>query len=62
VPSALIPREPNYLLNPRQRDFTSLVRSASQPFEFDLRLLRLGQTAVEAAQWKASWELASKLS
>jgi RES domain-containing protein len=41
VPSAVIPSEPNYLLNPRHRDFASVVQSAPQPFEFDLRLLRL---------------------
>ena len=41
VPSAVIPTEPNYLLNPRHPDFGSIVRSAPQRFEFDLRLLSI---------------------
>jgi RES domain-containing protein len=41
VPSAVIPGEPNYLLNPRHRDFASITLSPPEPFEFDLRLLRL---------------------
>jgi RES domain-containing protein len=41
VPSAVIPSEPNYLLNPRHRDFASITLSTPEPFEFDLRLLRL---------------------
>jgi RES domain-containing protein len=41
VPSAVIPTEPNYLLSPRHRAFASVVRSNPEPFEFDLRLLRL---------------------
>jgi RES domain-containing protein len=41
VPSALIPTEPNYLLNPRHRDFASIALATPEPFEFDLRLLRI---------------------
>ena len=41
VPSAVIPTEPNYLLNPRHRDFASITLSPPEPFAFDLRLLRL---------------------
>jgi RES domain-containing protein len=41
VPSAVITTELNYLLNPRHRDFASVARSTPEPFEFDLRLLRL---------------------
>jgi RES domain-containing protein len=41
VPSAIIASEPNYLLNPRHRDFASITLSAPEPFAFDLRLLRL---------------------
>jgi len=41
VPSAVIPNEPNYMLNPRHRDFASITLSPPEPFEFDLRLLRL---------------------
>jgi RES domain-containing protein len=41
VPSAVIPTETNYLLNPRHRNFASVARSMPEPFEFDLRLLKL---------------------
>jgi len=41
VPSAIIPSESNYLLNPRHRDFASITLSTPEPFAFDLRLLRL---------------------
>jgi RES domain-containing protein len=40
VPSAIIPSESNYLLNPEHADFSSIRVSAPEPFEFDLRLLR----------------------
>ena len=40
VPSAIIPAESNYLLNPRHADFASIDIGRAQPFEFDLRLLR----------------------
>lgn len=39
VPSALIPAESNYLLNPRHTDFASITRAVPLPFEFDMRLL-----------------------
>ena len=41
VPSALIPAESNFLLNPRHPDFAQVSRSASMParFTFDKRLL-----------------------
>ena len=38
VPSAVVPGEHNFLLNPRHRDFGSLVIGDSEPFEFDERL------------------------
>jgi RES domain-containing protein len=41
VPSAVIPTESNYLLNPRHRHFASVALSLPEPFEFDLRLLKL---------------------
>lgn len=40
VPSAVIPSESNYLLNPRHADFRSISVSPREVFEFDLRLLR----------------------
>ena len=41
VPSAIIPTEPNYLLNPRHRHFASVALSPPEPFDLDLRLLKL---------------------
>jgi RES domain-containing protein len=41
VPSAIIPTEFNYLLNPCDSRFGQLVVSDPEPFEFDPRLLRL---------------------
>jgi RES domain-containing protein len=41
VPSALIPTEPNYLLNPRHRNFDAVALSPPEPFDLDLRLLKL---------------------
>ncbi|MFN0121679.1 MAG: RES family NAD+ phosphorylase [Blastocatellia bacterium] len=38
VPSAIVPGECNYLLNPRHRDFARLAIGAPQPFPFDPRL------------------------
>ena len=38
VPSALIPGESNYLLNPRHPDFSRLRLGKPQPFDFDPRL------------------------
>ena len=40
VPSAVIPSESNYLLNPQHADFSAISFSPPEPFEFDLRLLR----------------------
>ena len=40
VPSALVPQEFNYLLNPRHKDFARLVLGAPEPFPFDTRLWR----------------------
>jgi RES domain-containing protein len=39
VPSAVIPEERNYLLNPEQEHFRSVNVGASRPFDIDLRLL-----------------------
>jgi RES domain-containing protein len=39
VPSAIVPGEHNYLLNPRHRDFGLLAIGDSEPFEFDERLV-----------------------
>jgi RES domain-containing protein len=38
VPSALVPGESNYLLNPRHSDFRKLQISQPLPFDFDPRL------------------------
>ena len=38
VPSVVVPRENNYLLNPRHADFTKLVIDRPEPFRFDRRL------------------------
>jgi RES domain-containing protein len=40
VPSALVPPEFNYLLNPRHKDFTRLVIGQPQTFPFDMRFWR----------------------
>jgi RES domain-containing protein len=40
VPSAVIPSESNYLLNPQHADFSGISISPPEPFEFDLRLVR----------------------
>jgi RES domain-containing protein len=40
VPSAIIPAETNYLLNPAHPDFAKLVIGAPAPFAFDPRLYR----------------------
>ena len=39
VPSAVIPREPNYMLNPEHPDFQRIAVDAPLPFEFDVRLI-----------------------
>ena len=38
VPSAVIPHERNYVLNPAHRDFARLAIGPSEPFSFDPRL------------------------
>lgn len=40
VPSAIIPAERNFLINPAHRDFRKIRIHKPDPFEFDLRLLR----------------------
>ena len=40
VPSAILPAEHNFLLNPHHRDFPRLVIGKSSPFRFDPRLAR----------------------
>lgn len=40
VPSALIPTELNYVINPRHPDAAAITVIATQPFVFDPRLLR----------------------
>lgn len=37
VPSAIIPEEPNFLINPRHPDAASLTIGTAEPFRFDLR-------------------------
>jgi RES domain-containing protein len=39
VPSVIVERESNYLLNPAHPDFSSVVISEPEPFTFDERLL-----------------------
>jgi RES domain-containing protein len=39
VPSAIVERESNYLLNPAHPDFSSIVIGEPEPFTFDERLL-----------------------
>lgn len=38
VPSAIVPDELNYLLNPKHRDFPKIVIGSEQPMAFDSRL------------------------
>jgi RES domain-containing protein len=38
VPSAVIPTERNFILNPRHADFARLLINASEPFSFDPRM------------------------
>ena len=42
VPSAVVPGEHNFLLNPRHPDFSRVSISDPEPFELDVRLLRSG--------------------
>jgi RES domain-containing protein len=39
IPSVVIPRESNFMLNPEHPDFTSIAVGTPLPFEFDLRLV-----------------------
>jgi RES domain-containing protein len=39
VPSVIVERESNYLLNPAHPDFSSIVIGEPEPFAFDVRLL-----------------------
>lgn len=39
VPSAVVPQQSNWLLNPEHPEFSSLEIAKPEPFEFDLRLL-----------------------
>lgn len=41
VPSAVVPREANYLVNPAHPDAASLRVGAPQPLEWDARLFRI---------------------
>lgn len=45
TPSAIIPEEWNYVLNPRHRDFAAIQTCPPEPFSFDLRLLPRGSLA-----------------
>jgi RES domain-containing protein len=38
VPSVIVPRERNFLLNPRHRDFRRIRVGAPEPFSFDPRM------------------------
>jgi RES domain-containing protein len=40
VPSAIVPAECNYLLNPKHPDFKEIIVEMPVPFEFDERLFR----------------------
>jgi len=42
VPSAIIPRERNYLLNPAHRDFKAIRIGAPEPFGLDPRMWKHG--------------------
>ena len=41
VPSAIVPQEPNYILNPLHTAFSQLVIHEADPFKIDGRLFRL---------------------
>jgi RES domain-containing protein len=44
VPSAVVPRERNYILNPAHPDFARIVFGTPEPFDFDDRLGRERRT------------------
>jgi len=39
VPSAIVPQERNYLVNPAHADFAAIRIGTTEPFEFDQRLV-----------------------
>jgi len=41
VPSVIVPREFNFLLNPAHRDFRRIRIETPEPFSLDLRLLKI---------------------
>lgn len=45
VPSAIIPQEANYLLNPAHSDFSHIEIAAPEPFQFDPRMWRKRRSA-----------------
>lgn len=45
VPSAVLPRERNYLINPQHPDFSRITFHGAEPFSFDKRLTTHGQIA-----------------
>jgi RES domain-containing protein len=49
VPSAIVPEESNYLLNPRHPDFDKLTIGPAEPFNFDRRLARRSRTGSRRA-------------
>ncbi|MGH8291295.1 MAG: RES family NAD+ phosphorylase [Steroidobacteraceae bacterium] len=45
VPSAIVPEESNYLLNPAHPDFDKLTIGAAEPFNIDRRLARVRKSS-----------------
>ncbi|HEY1948939.1 MAG TPA: RES family NAD+ phosphorylase [Bryobacteraceae bacterium] len=45
VPSVVIPRESNYVLNPEHPEFKQIIIDEPLPFEFDVRLFSAGNAA-----------------
>ena len=52
VPSAVIPAETNYILNPAHPEFRAIVVHRAERFDLDLRLVRAG--AVESLRRRGS--------
>jgi RES domain-containing protein len=44
VPSALVPNEWNYILNPAHRDFAKITIAPRQPIKFDPRLIKISKS------------------
>lgn len=44
VPSAVFPQERNIMINPQHRDFEKIVVCPAEPFVFDARLRKSGDT------------------